>query len=97
MWGKVDEPMPPLRLSHLEVLEGDPPLVGRVLGRAGDQAGPAEAADRVAAVRVLGGGVDAAAAVEGGLGPVVLQLHLVHGEPAAGRHLVLTLAHGEAV
>ena len=54
------------------------------------------AGDRLAAVRVLGGGVDVPAAVEGGLGAVVLQLHHVQREPAASGHLVVALTHHKA-
>lgn len=82
--------------SHLEVLEGDPPLVGWIVEGARDQLGPAEVGDGLAAVRVLGGGVNLPAAVEPGRGAVVLQLHGVQREPAASRHLVATLAHRKA-
>lgn len=82
--------------SHLEVLKGDSPLIGRVLSGARHQQRPAGGADGLAAVRVFSRGVDVPAAVEGGLGAVVVQLHRVQGEPAASRHLVVTLAHRQA-
>lgn len=82
--------------SHLEVLKGDSPLIGRVLSGARHQQRPAGGADGLAVVRVFSRGVDVPAAVEGGLGAVVVQLHRVQGEPAASRHLVVTLAHRQA-
>lgn len=54
------------------------------------------AGDGLAAVGVLGGGVDVPATVEGGLGAIVLQLHLVQREPAPRRDLVVALAHRKA-
>lgn len=81
---------------YLEVFERDPPLIGRIFGWVRDEQRPTEAGDRLAAVRVFGGGVNIPAAVEGGFGAVVLQLHGVQREPAACRHLVVTLTHHEA-
>lgn len=83
-------------LSHLEVLEGNSPLIGRVLVAAWHQQRPASGADGLAAVRVFSRGVNVPAAVERGLGAVVVQLHRVQSEPAASRHLVVTLAHCKA-
>lgn len=54
------------------------------------------AGDGLAAVGVLGGGVDVPATVEGGLGAIVLQLHHVQREPAPRRDLVVALAHHKA-
>lgn len=83
-------------LSYLNVFERDPPLIGWIFRRAWDEQGPAEVGDGLTAVRVLGGGVNVSAAVKRGFGPVVLQLHGVQREPAACRHLVVTLAHSKA-
>lgn len=82
--------------SYLEVIERHFPHVGSVFGRPGCELGITGVADRLATVRVLGGRVDGAAGVEGGLLVVVLQDDLVQCEPAAGGYRVVSLAHGEA-
>lgn len=82
--------------GYLEVFKDHPPLVGRVLGCAWREEGPPVAGDRLAAVRVLGGGVDVPAAVEDGPAAVVLQLHRVQREPVAGGDLVVAPSHREA-
>lgn len=84
------------RLSYLKVFKRNPPLIGWIFGGARDEQRPTVVGDGLAAVRVLSRSINVSAAVECGFGAVVLQLHGVQREPAASRHLVVTLAHGKA-
>lgn len=84
-----------VKALDLKVFKRDPPLIGWIFRGAWDEQGPAEAGDRLTAVRVLSRGVNVSAAVKCGFGAVVLQLHSVQCEPAACRYLVVTLAHSK--
>lgn len=82
--------------GYLKVFKNHPPLVGWIFGRARREKGPPVAGDRLAAVRVFRRSVDVPAAVEDGLGAIVLQLHHVQCEPVASGHLVVALTHHKA-
>lgn len=82
--------------SYLEVFKRNPPLIGWIFGWMRDELWPLEAADGLAAVWVLSGGVNVPAAVKCRFGAVVLQLDGFQREPATGRHCVVALAHRKA-
>lgn len=83
-------------MTHLKVLKRDFPLIGRVFGRSWDEQGPTVAGDRLTAEGILSRSINFTASVERRFGPIVLQLHRVESKPAAGRHLVVALAHSKA-